>query len=51
MPLPGKQAGDQTGFDFEYFANSRVMDPGPGAASGLLAGDENVLIRSRPGAG
>jgi uncharacterized protein (UPF0210 family) len=25
LPIPGKQAGDLTNFDFEYFANSRVM--------------------------
>jgi len=25
MPIPGKKAGDLTGFDFGYFANSRVM--------------------------
>lgn len=25
MPIPGKKAGDETGFDFPYFANSRVM--------------------------
>lgn len=25
MPIPGKAPGDETGFDFEYFANSRVM--------------------------
>ena len=25
MPIPGKKAGDPTGFDFDYFANSRVM--------------------------
>ena len=25
MPVPGKQAGDPTGFDFAFFANSRVM--------------------------
>lgn len=25
MPIPGKQAGDPTQFDFPYFANSRVM--------------------------
>ena len=24
MPVPGKQAGDETNFDFPYFANSRV---------------------------
>ena len=25
MPIPGKQAGDPTGFDFAFFADSRVM--------------------------
>jgi hypothetical protein len=25
MPIPGKKAGDPTDFDFDYFANSRVM--------------------------
>jgi len=25
MPIPGKNAGDATDFDFEYFAGSRVM--------------------------
>ncbi|MFC2063917.1 DUF711 family protein [Chloroflexota bacterium] len=25
MPIPGKKAGDETEFDFPYFANSRVM--------------------------
>jgi len=25
MPVPGKQAGDATGFDFAFFANSNVM--------------------------
>lgn len=25
MPIPGKKAGDPTGFDFDYFVNSRVM--------------------------
>jgi len=32
MPIPGKQAGEMTDFDFEYFANGRVMEtPGKGA--------------------
>jgi len=33
MPIPGKKAGDMTNFDFEYFANGRVLavhDPGDG---------------------
>ena len=25
MPIPGKKAGDPTNFDFDFFANSRVM--------------------------
>jgi uncharacterized protein (UPF0210 family) len=25
MPIPGKQAGDETNFDFGFFANSKVM--------------------------
>jgi hypothetical protein len=25
MPIPGKKAGDPTNFNFDYFANSRVM--------------------------
>ncbi|NWG08066.1 MAG: DUF711 family protein [Chloroflexi bacterium] len=26
MPIPGKKAGDETNFDFGFFANSKVMD-------------------------
>jgi uncharacterized protein (UPF0210 family) len=26
MPIPGKNAGDETNFDFAFFANSRVME-------------------------
>jgi uncharacterized protein (UPF0210 family) len=40
MPVPGKKAGDPTGFDFPYFANSRVMALDSRPLSGLLAGDE-----------
>jgi uncharacterized protein (UPF0210 family) len=31
LPVPGLQAGDLTPFDFEYFANARVMAAGAGA--------------------
>lgn len=32
MPIPGKKAGDVTAFDFEYFADGKVMGtPGRGA--------------------
>jgi hypothetical protein len=26
MPIPGKKAGDEVEFDFEYFAPTKVMD-------------------------
>ena len=28
MPIPGKKAGDETSFEFEFFANSRIMELG-----------------------
>jgi uncharacterized protein (UPF0210 family) len=46
MPLPGKQAGDPTAFEFEYFANSRVLPTHGGPLGGLLAGNEDVPIHS-----
>jgi hypothetical protein len=48
MPVPGKQAGDLTGFDFAFFANSRVMalDALPLAAP--LAGSEAFMLSPRP---
>jgi hypothetical protein len=48
MPIPGKKAGDPTGFDFAYFANSRVMDAQAEALRGLLAGDETFDLAPRP---
>ncbi len=47
MPLPGKQAGDETKFSFEYFANSRVMAVQGSSLSGLLAGDERIDLQAR----
>ncbi len=47
MPIPGKKAGDPTGFDFEYFANSKVLDVPAQPLTGLLAGDEDVEISPR----
>ena len=48
MPIPGKQAGDPTGFDFSFFANSRVMALRAEPLSGLLVGDETIGLRRRP---
>jgi hypothetical protein len=47
MPIPGLSAGDPTGFDFEYFANSKVLQVNARPLSGLLAGDETIPISPR----
>ncbi|QRN83234.1 DUF711 family protein [Chloroflexota bacterium] len=47
MPIPGKQAGDPTGFAFEYFANSKVLKVPARPLSGLLNGNENLEIKPR----
>jgi uncharacterized protein (UPF0210 family) len=52
MPIPGKSAGDEIAFDFEYFADSAVMAPSviapeAEAVTGLLAGDEDIDIQPR----
>lgn len=47
MPVPGKHAGDTTEFEFEYFANGKVMELPAAPLHGLLAGEEMVSIRSR----
>ncbi len=49
MPIPGKAAGDETGFDFEFFANSKVLALPSEPLAGLLAGDENIKIQPRNG--
>jgi len=37
MPIPGAKAGDLTAFDFEYFANGRVLDVKGLGSRGLFA--------------
>jgi hypothetical protein len=48
MPVPGKAAGDPTGFDFAFFANSRVLGLKGGSPGGLLAGNETFPLSPRP---
>lgn len=48
MPIPGKRAGDPTGFDFEYFADSRVMALETWPLQGLLAGEESFELHRLP---
>jgi hypothetical protein len=47
MPIPGKQAGDPTGFDFAFFANSRVMSLRALPLAGVLAGNESFGLHKR----
>lgn len=47
MPIPGKAAGDPTGFDFAFFANSRVMRLDAQPLTGPLAGDESFSVQPR----
>jgi hypothetical protein len=47
MPIPGLNAGDDTGFDFEFFANSKVLALPANPLTGLLAGDEEISIAPR----
>lgn len=47
MPIPGKKAGDPTGFDFAFFANSRVMALEAQPLSGALGGEEAFRLKTR----
>lgn len=47
MPIPGKKAGDKTGFDFAFFANGRVMELCAQPVSGLLSRDEVLHLVPR----
>jgi uncharacterized protein (UPF0210 family) len=47
MPIPGKKAGDPTGFDFAYFANSRVMSLEAFPLEKFMVGQESFALRRR----
>ena len=47
MPIPGKEAGEATTFDFEFFANSKVMQINAQPLSGYLVDDTDFQIQSR----
>ena len=47
MPIPGKQAAEATEFDFEFFANSKIMDLKAKPLSGSLVEDKHFQIQSR----
>lgn len=47
MPVPGKQAGDLTDFDFPYFANGRILPLAAAPLTGMLAGHETFQLHPR----
>jgi uncharacterized protein (UPF0210 family) len=47
MPIPGKAAGDPTDFNFDFFANSRVLGLDAQPLTGHLGGDEEIPITPR----
>jgi uncharacterized protein (UPF0210 family) len=47
MPVPGKQAGDATEFDFGFFANSRIMSLDSAALNFPLGGDESFSLQTK----
>jgi uncharacterized protein (UPF0210 family) len=48
MPIPGLRAGDMTKFNFEYFANARVMDASASAIK-FFAADQHVNFKTKDG--
>ncbi|MCD4672018.1 MAG: DUF711 family protein [Anaerolineaceae bacterium] len=47
MPIPGKQAGDATEFDFAYFENGGVLALPDAGVDGLLAAKETFDLNPR----
>ncbi len=47
MPIPGKQAGDKSEFDFAFFRNSKVMGLDSAELGYPFNGDESIQILSR----
>lgn len=47
MPIPGKKVGEETTFDFGYFANSRIMGIDEVKLSGILTNSNKMPIKWR----
>ncbi len=47
MPVPGKQAGDATNFDFAFFANSRIMSLDSAPLNLPLGGNESFSLQPK----
>jgi uncharacterized protein (UPF0210 family) len=47
MPIPGKKAGEETNFDFGFFANSKVMALDSEKLGASLSGNDSFYLLSR----
>lgn len=47
MPIPNKSAGDETNFDFAFFANSKVMKLESEPLKNALGGDESFELKTK----
>jgi hypothetical protein len=47
MPVPDKKVGEMTSYEFGYFANSRIMDPGGQGVGGILAKSQEITVFPR----
>jgi uncharacterized protein (UPF0210 family) len=47
MPIPGKKTGDETNFDFAFFASSRVMGLDSEGLTRAFSGTETFQLTSR----
>ena len=47
MPVPGKNPGEMTAFDFSYFSNGRVLALDADAPVGVMTGNEVIDIKPR----
>jgi uncharacterized protein (UPF0210 family) len=47
MPIPGKQAGEPTSFDFDFFANSQVLPLASSKLVSFLDSDSQINIKPR----
>jgi len=47
MPIPGKKAGDETSFDFAFFAQSKIMSLDSEELTKSFSGKETIQLRSR----
>lgn len=47
MPVPDKKAGDETNFEFTFFAQSKIMDLESSPLKGSLSGNENFSLQAK----